>query len=965
MQKSHRSLFKYDPIIGYRFISNQYKRYQLDREFVIQTNSLGFRSNYEYSPKKKDGRFRIIAVGDSYLAGDGISNDKRFGDILERETNIEFINLGLPGSGNDQQLLILENIVNNWEFDALLIAPYLHDIYRNLADYSWVVQNYDPSSPEYSNCIRKPYFQLENGNLKLYNQPPEKAPKSVQNIGSNRGSSLRLFEKLEKKFVKPFNFLKKQGVIRLMYDLKRVLQYKYLKKQSDTAYSENESGWLLMKSLLERMISIAGKKDVFILPFPHFNHVVFGEQPIYLNRFNELKRNNNVHIIDILPIFRKKSLSTLKNYYNKHDAHFNENVNRKISDFLKTRLTETSHQIQAHTKASDLNPVKITHNYILGISCYYHDSASALILNGEIVAAAQEERFTRIKHDKSFPLNAINYCLEEAQISVSELKTIVYYDNPFMSLERALVNFVVSDNPSMINLKKLRDWSSTKLNLKKDLRVLLNFEGLLVAAQHHRSHAASAYFPSPFKRAAILVVDGVGEWACSSIGVGIDDKVNIVKEQLYPHSLGLLYSTITAFCGFKVNSGEYKLMGLAPYGSPIYKKIILSELIKLNDDGSFKLTLEYFDFISGNRMFSDKMSKLFGVPARDPESSITQVYMDIGRSIQEVLEESILKMVKHTKHITNEDYLVMAGGVALNCVANGKILRSNIFKDVWIQPASGDAGGALGAALDYYYERFHQGNRKLNTVEKQVGYLYGPRFSSSEIESFLEWKSASYKQCGSEKYGEIANHLAKGKVVGFFSNRMEFGPRALGARSIIADPRNVEMQSKLNLKIKFRESFRPFAPIVLEEDVTQFFTLDRPSPYMLIVADVLESRRLPLPLSINDTEDLLKRVNIPKSDIPSVTHIDYSARIQTLTELQNPELHKVMQEFKRETGYGVLVNTSFNVRSEPIVCTPEDAYRCFMRTGMDVLVLEDFILEKVDQPQFEDMEMWQANYELD
>jgi carbamoyltransferase len=964
MQKSHRSLFRYDPLIGYRFISNQYKRYQLDREYVIQTNSLGFRSNQEYSPKKKDDRFRIIAVGDSYLAGDGISNNKRFGDILECETNIEFINLGLPGSGNDQQLLILENIVKDWEFDALLIAPYLHDIQRNLVDYSWVVQNYDPTSQGYFNCIQKPYFTHLDGKLILWNQPSGKESKVIPNLGIQKAPSYGFFERLKKGFPKFFNFIERAGFVGWLYDFSRIIKYRYLKKQSDQSYNDNESGWLLMKSLLERMIAVANGKKVFIVPFPHFNHVVFREMPFYLNRFKELERSN-VHVIDILPIFRGDSLSTLKKYYNKFDGHFNENANSKISNLLKTQLKKYSDQILLSEAPAIVSQARTDDKYILGISCYYHDSASAIIKNGEIIAAAQEERFTRIKHDKSFPLNAINYCLEEARIPITQLETIVYYDNPLISLERALVNFLVSEKTSQVELEKLASWSETKLSLKQDLRNILNYEGSVVSAQHHRSHAASAFFPSPFKSAAILVVDGVGEWACSSIGIGRDDKVTIIKEHLYPHSLGLLYSTITAFCGFKVNSGEYKLMGLAPYGVPIFKERIYSDLMKVNDDGSFKLNLNYFAFISGNGMFSDKMTELFGVPPRDPESKITQAYMDIGRSLQEVLEEIILMMVRYVKQITQEDYLVLAGGVALNCVANGKILRSKIFKDIWIQPASGDAGGALGAALDYHYEHFHNGVRKPNSVDKQVGYLYGPRYSSAEIEAYLEWIGASYKRSAHLKYSEIADYLSDGKVVGFFSDRMEFGPRALGARSIIADPRNVEMQSKLNLKIKFRESFRPFAPIVLEDDVSQYFDLDRPSPYMLIVADVLQSRRLHIPESINETEDLLKRVNVPKSDIPSVTHIDYSARIQTLTELQNPELFKVITEFKKKTGYGVLVNTSFNVRSEPIVCTPEDAYKCFMRTGMDILVLEDYILDKANQPEFKESERWQSNYELD
>lgn len=963
MQKSYRALLKFDPFIGYRFIPNQYKRYQLDREFVVQTNSLGFRSDYEYLPKKSPGKFRVIAVGDSYLAGDGISNNQRFGDLLEQSTNIELINLGLPGSGNDQQLLILKHIVNNWEFDALLIAPYLHDIHRNLVDYSRVISNYDINSNEYQNCIRKPHYVVIDGKLNLLNQPPERTPKFVENAPIPGGPTFGIFNLTNKFFPKVLNSSIAQKITTRLYDLKRLITFKYLKKQSDAVYSTNNEAWTLMKLLIKDMIKIANGRKVFILPFPHYNNIVFGEDPIYLKRFKELEADN-VHVLDMLGVFRNEKVKNLKSYYNKYDGHFNAAANEKIANWLKPILTNYSSQVV------NVSPKYIKENekrdtLILGISCYYHDSAAALIKNGEIVAAVQEERFTRIKHDKSFPLNSINYCLEEARVSIDNVDSIVYYDNPYLSIERSLVNFIVSDKKSRVNFEKLTHWGLSKLSLKRDIERQLGYKGKVVTSQHHRSHAASAFFPSPFKRAAILVVDGVGEWACSSIGIGENDRIRILKEQLYPHSLGLLYSTITAFCGFKVNSGEYKLMGLAPYGVGKFKDRILDKLIVLNDDGSFELNLEYFDFMSGERMFSDKMSQLFEVSPRVPESRISQVYMDIGKSIQEALEVILLKMINYVKNLTNEDYIVLAGGVALNCVANGKILRSGIFKDIWIQPAAGDAGGALGAALDYYYEYLNQGGRKINSIRNQVGYLYGPSFSNSEIESFLEWRNAVYKFYPENKYNIIARHLANGSVVGFFSGRMEFGPRALGARSIIADPRSEQMQSKLNLKIKFRESFRPFAPIVIEDDVSKYFDLDRPSPYMLIVADVLKNRRLDIEETVNDSEDLLKRVNIPKSDIPSVTHIDYSARIQTLTEYQNPDLFKVIEEFKRITGYGLLINTSFNVRSEPIVCTPEDAYRCFLRTGMDVLVLGDFILEKESQPKFEESEDWKSNYELD
>jgi carbamoyltransferase len=594
---------------------------------------------------------------------------------------------------------------------------------------------------------------------------------------------------------------------------------------------------------------------------------------------------------------------------------------------------------------------------IIGISAYYHDSAAALVRDGEIVAAAQEERFTRIKHDFNFPVKAIEYCLREAGIETGGLDYVVFYDKPLQKFDRLLetyLTFAPSGFASFAQAIPL--WLKQKLFMKKDIRKKLgkNFKGKIVFPDHHESHAASAFFPSPFDEAAIITMDGVGEWATASIGKGVGNRIEILKEMHFPHSLGLLYSAFTYFTGFKVNSGEYKLMGLAPYGKPVYADLIKEKLVKIFDDGSIWMDMSYFNYCQGLTMTNAKFAKLFGGPARNPESEITQREMDIAASIQAVTEEVMLKIAKFAKKITGAKNLCLAGGVALNCVGNGKILKEKIFDKVWIQPAAGDAGGALGAALFLWHQLLGR-KRRADPGDSQKGSLLGPRFKNEEIKNYLDSQKAAYHQFSDDEIVEkVADGIAKEKVIGWFYGRMEFGPRALGARSIIGDARSEKMQSVMNLKIKYRESFRPFAPCVLREDVNEYFDLDDDSPYMLIVAPVLEKRRIPLAEDqkkiMRDDTDLRKRVNIPRSEIPAITHIDYSARVQTVDEKRHGRYYRVMKKFKEKTGCGVIINTSFNIRGEPIVCSPADAYKCFLNTEMDVLVLEDIILFKEEQP---------------
>jgi carbamoyltransferase len=613
---------------------------------------------------------------------------------------------------------------------------------------------------------------------------------------------------------------------------------------------------------------------------------------------------------------------------------------------------------------------------ILGISAYYHDSAAALVADGGIVAAAQEERFSRRKHDARFPADAVRYCLDEAGLGLQDLDYVVFYDKPLVKFERLLetyLAFVPSGFKSF--LASMPIWLKDKLFLKTTLRnELAALAGKrvgkdvqlppLLFTTHHKSHAASAYFPSPFDRAAVLCLDGVGEWATSSVWLGEGNSLQAQWEIDFPHSLGLLYSAFTYYTGFKVNSGEYKLMGLAPYGEPKYVDLILERLLDVKADGSFRLDMRYFNYATGLTMTNSRFDNLFGGPPRKPEAQITQREMDIARSIQAVTEEVVLKIARNVHQELGVDYLCLAGGVALNCVSNGRILREGPYKDIWIQPAAGDAGGALGAALSVWHE-YLENPRQVKDSDAMRGAYLGPRYDDSSIRTYLDSVHASYEVLDDHALmPRLADILAAENVVGWFQGRMEFGPRALGGRSIIGDPRSQKMQSVMNLKIKYRESFRPFAPAVLGDRVSDWFELDRRSPYMLLVAPV---RREKCYAMTERQQQLfgIEKLNIPRSEIPAVTHVDYSARIQTVHGETNPRFHALLEAFEHDTGCPVLVNTSFNVRGEPIVCTPEDAYRCFMRTQMDYLVLENFLLAKQNQPEWQEEGNWRDEYELD
>lgn len=604
--------------------------------------------------------------------------------------------------------------------------------------------------------------------------------------------------------------------------------------------------------------------------------------------------------------------------------------------------------------------------YILGISAFYHDSAACIVKDGEIIAAAQEERFTRKKHDHNFPQKAIEYCLKEAGINAKELDLVAFYDKPFLKFERLLETYLTFAPIGFQSfIKAIPLWIKEKLWMKEMIKVKLGYEGKVIFPEHHESHAASAFYPSPFQKAAIITMDGVGEWTTTSFGFGDGNDIQLLADIKFPHSLGLLYSAFTYYTGFKVNSGEYKVMGLAPYGEPKYKQLIYDHLIDVKEDGSFRMNMEYFNYCQGLTMTNEKFHKLFGGPPRVPETKLTQKEMDLACSLQEVTEEIVLKIGNHVYKATGLKDVCLAGGVALNCVANGRLLREGPFENIWIQPAAGDAGGALGAALIGWYKYFDNSRNADGKTDRQKGSYLGPQFSDEEIYSFIQSKNLNAKKLDDDELiSTVADLIANEKVIGWFDGRMEFGPRALGARSIIGDARSPKMQATMNIKIKFREGFRPFAPSVLYEKVSEYFEIDKESPYMLLVADVKKERRRKM---TEEEEKLwgIDKLNVIRSDIPAITHVDYSARLQTVHKETNPRYYKLIETFEKKTGCAVIINTSFNVRGEPIVCTPEDAYKCFMRTNIDYLVLGNYLLAKEDQtPLKEDID-WRKQFQLD
>ena len=947
LNKTHRQIFCYNKDIGHLFVPNLNARIMNENGgYYVRTNSLGFRSDVEFKEKKGD-KPRILFFGDSNTAADGVSNNERFSELVGKHFNAEVYNFALSGSGTDQQYLVHQKYAQKIETDLIVFGILVENIERNKVAYRETINPYTKKNV----LTPKPYFKLEEGQLKLSNSPVPRITSNSEEIDPHmvqwaipRGqeSIYKLVAWWRKnRALKPIRNSFKPFIKRLRSLLISMSYQPYPDYGKPTS-----DGYLLMKKIISEFINSVSPTPIIILPIPTYHYYADDAKPIYKHFFNYFHDSaKNVHVLDLLKQMKDIDYDKRQSLcFNQDKSHFSKYGHQVISDFLTKEINNL--QILSRSKHiknfETTNITKKNSVYILGISAFYHDSAAALIKDGEIIAAAQEERFSRKKHDRRFPLSAINFCLEKGNIQQDDLRAIVYYDNTSLTFERMLWSFAKTvPNSQEIWLRAIPSWVKYKLFLPQLIRKKLKYNGNILHDLHHRSHVAAAFFPSSFKKAAILTVDGVGEWATASIAMGEENKITMLKEMNFPNSLGLLYSAFTQFTGFKVNSGEYKMMGLAPYGDPIYVDVILEKLINIKEDGSIDINQNYFNYLNGSAMTNKNFADLFGGPARIPESRITQREMDIACSIQKVTEKIILRMARYVKKFTGAEYLCMAGGVALNCVANGYLLRENLFKDIWIQPAAGDAGSSLGCALDVYHTYFNN-PRKLREDGKplQRGSYWGPEWSVDEIKSFLDSENIKHHIVDYNKRSSlIANYLNEGKVIGHFSGRTEFGPRALGARSIIGDPRNKEMQTTINLKIKRRESFRPFAPTVLAEEVNKYFELNRSSPYMLLISSVHEKRRLPFVRG--NKEDMLETVRQPRSDIPAVTHIDYSARIQTIEKDDHRKFYDLIKAFEELTGYGIIVNTSFNIRGEPIVNTPMDAYRCFMNTEMDVLVLED------------------------
>lgn len=957
-QTTHRMLMQYDQEVGHRFVPNLRARIpNEDGGYYVVTNSQGFRSDFEF-PEKKSGKPRILMYGDSYTAGDNVSNCDRYSDLLAELTGAEVFNFGVSGSGTDQHLLIHRKFGQQIDADLIVICVQVDSFNRIKAQSRPSIDRVTGRKV----VVPKPYFTLAQSGLEL-NHVPVPRERPFADDSSNSKNSDELLEWAHDWYEKVPG-LKEIRNSSMFKDVGSRLITEFKKLRGHHPYpdivSDDTPGWCLMEAILMQFIAEAKPLPVVIFPIPTQDFYVVGMEPIYQPLFEKLeKKVDGLHVGDVSTPLVELPFATREKLTYEVGGHFTPLANRLVAETMHQFL-EDRELIPESQKVSRPDPPKSTatgadKRYVLGVSCFYHNSSAALICDGKIVAAADEERFTRVKNDRRFPQQAINYCMEEAGISQHELAAVAFYDNSGMTFERILQGIMAVDHDSASEMwtRAVPEWIRMKLHFPEIVRKFLNFDGPVIYGNHHRSHAASSFYPSPFESAAILTLDGVGEWATASIGLGRGNRVDLLREMHFPNSLGLLYSAFTHFTGFKVNSGEYKMMGLAPYGRPIYTQQILDNIVDVKDDGSIQLNMEYFSFLHELSTTSPKFDELFGGPRRDPESRITRREMDLARSIQEVTELIILRMAKAARDLTGEKYLCMAGGVALNCVANGELLREGIFEDIWIQPAAGDSGCALGVALDVWHTYFDHSRSGPGSSEQGGSYL-GPGYSPDEIQAYLDTHGYPYhRKSSGERNRFLSEQLQEGKVVGHFSGRLEYGPRSLGARSIVGDPRNVEMQVNLNLRIKYRESFRPFAPAVLRERVSDYFELDRESPYMLLVAPVSKDRRVPFSLEkLDSDEDMLALVRQKRSDLPAITHVDYSARVQSVKREHHAAFYDLIKQFESDTGCGVVVNTSFNVRGEPIVNEPQDAYRCFMRTEMDVLALDDFILLKGEQPEW-------------
>jgi carbamoyltransferase len=967
LQSTHRMLMRYHPVLGHLFVPNLRARLPNDEGgYFLVTNSDGFRSDIDFE-KGKSGRPRILMFGDSYTAGDLVPNEDRYSDVLARLLDADVYNFGLSGSGTDQHLLIYQQYAREVDADLVVICVQIDSIQRIQVSHR---ESLDRITRQRV-LAPKPYFTLEQGRLVLNHVPVPRERPAVGSVNPETLSETRELRERDWRQSLLSQWRDKTNRLSVPPPFKTVAArmkseaYRLSGVQPYPDFSSWDTpGWQLMKAILEEFVSEVAPRPVLIVPIPTWEFYRHAASPVYQSFFNKLADPaRQTHVLDVstpllsLPWSTRQKLAFSVGHFT---AFGHDTVGHMMAAAIRDRGLLP---VPTASAVPTPSPRPVAHKpraaagstYVLGLSCFYHNSAACLLRDGEIVAAAEEERFTRVKNDRRFPHQSVNFCLEQGGVNPSDLAAVAYYDNAALTFERILHTQLATaaDEPANDEswLRAMPGWIRYKLHIPQLIRNYLHYDGKVLQGLHHRSHGASAFYPSPHSRAAILTIDGVGEWATASIGVGCETDLRLLQEMRFPNSLGLLYSAFTQFTGFKVNSGEYKLMGLAPYGQPTYARTILDHIIDLKNDGSLTLNLEYFDFLSRPTMTSDAFAALFGGPARKPESRITRRELDLARSIQVVLEEAVLRMARHAHQLTGgEKVLCLAGGVALNCVANGRLLREGPFEDIWIQPAAGDSGCALGVAYDAYHGYLGQPRvSRVNARPPQGGSYWGPEFSDDEIRGFLDTHGyPARRMSDGERADVLARALMDGKVVGHLAGRMEYGPRSLGSRSILGDARNTSMQADLNLKIKYRESFRPFAPSVVADKVSDYFEFDREAPYMLIVAPVRKGRRREVPPPSSD--DLLPIVRQVRSDIPAVTHVDYSARIQTVAREDHPTYWELIHRFEELTGCAVIVNTSFNVRGEPIVCTPADAYRCFMRTEMNVLALGNYLLLKEDQP---------------
>jgi carbamoyltransferase len=944
----HRMVLRHHSTIGHLFVPKQ--RARLVNEsggYWITTNSSGFRSDWEFAPRRGD-RPRILLFGDSTLAGDNGSNADRYSDRLGERLGAETYNFGLSGSGTDQHLLLFREFAKEIEADLIVLAVQVDAIRRVQASERESIDRQTRSRV----MVPKPFFTLEDGGLRLHNVPVPKTRPPADGNGSRparRGVRGTLQRMALDPRLQPIRTMLRERAPRAQAEMYRLAGFQpYPEYDSDTI-----TGWRLLEALIRQFLADAAPVPVVVAAIPTPEYFQFGAAPNYLPLFARFDApSRGVHVVDVTTPLNALPWNDRRSLTYRRDVHFSPAGHEKLSEILANAIIDRG-LLPRRAAAAPPGPratAAAKRVHVLGVSCFYHNSAACLVTDGRIVAAAEEERFTRIKNDRRFPDCAVNYCLEAGGIDPGDLAAVVFYDNAGRTFERLLHGCAVrAETAEDIWCSAMPSWLRQKLLWPRVFRDRLGYSGLVLQEDHHRSHAASAFFPSPFERAAVLTIDGVGEWATASIGVGRGRDLKLLREMRFPHSLGLLYSAFTQFTGFKVNSGEYKMMGLASYGEPRFTRAILDHVVDLKSDGSVVLNLDYFGFLDRTSMVNEHFSGLFGGPARRPEDRITRREIDLARSIQDVTEEAMLRMARHAKDITGEANLCLAGGVALNCVGNGRVLREGPFERLWIQPAAGDSGGAAGAALDVYHTYFGHARSVSGDRSAQGASYLGPSFSNAEIGAFLDTFDIPHRRLTPEDRADaVAALIEDGKAVGHFDDRMEFGPRALGARSILGDARNSDMQAKLNLKIKYRESFRPFAPSVLRERAAAYFDLQAESPHMLLVAPVRADIRKPR--LVTEGDDLLAIVRDPRSTLPAITHVDYSARIQTVSRDDAPRYWDVIHAFEKRTGTAVIVNTSFNVRGEPIVCTPYDAWRCFMQTEMDALVLGDYLLLKSDQP---------------